>query len=461
MAGIGFSLRRLRKDGSLTGLAKMYGAAGLISSGSWLISIVTIVLAGALSAKLVPDRAMVPQFQVSVTYLFAFSLVLSSPLQLLFTRFTADRFFEKRDHRILPNLFGAMLLTSAVAGAVAGTAMLLWFQGLSPLYRILMVESFVMLCNLWLVIVVLTGLKHHTSVLASFAGAYAITLAGVLAGAPHGLEGLMAGFAAGHAFLLFTALFMVVRHYPGRGGLVAFEFLDRRKIFPSLALTGFFFGLAVWIDKLLFWANPLTSELVVGPLRSAYLYDVPVFLAYLSVVPGMAVFLVRMETDFAEAYSAFYDGVRGGAPLARIHELRDDMTMAARQGILEILKVQGLALVVLFIFAADVLALAGISDLFLPLLYVDAAAVGIQVLLLGLLNVFFYLDKRGTALLLCALFAGLNAAATLITQQLGYVFYGYGFALAVLVTTLVGMGQLHRTFDGLVRNTFMLQGGNG
>ena len=461
MAGIGFSLRKLRKDDSLGGLCKMYGAAGLISSGSWLISIITIVLAGTLSAGLVPDPAMVPQFQVSVTYLFAFSLVLSSPLQLMFTRFTADRFFEKRDRCILPNLLGAMFLTSAIAGALATAIVLLWFDGQSLLYRILMVEGFVMLCNLWLVIVVLTGLQHHGTVLASFAGAYAITLAGVLAGAPRGLEGLMAGFVAGHAFLLFTALRMVVRHYPGGGGLVAFEFLQRRKIFPSLALTGLLFGLGVWIDKLLFWANPLTSEAVIGPLRSAYLYDVPIFLAYLSVVPGMAVFLVRMETDFAEAYSAFYDAVRGGAPLARIEQLRDEMTTAARQGILEILKVQGLALMVLVIFAADVLALLGISELFLPLLYVDAAAVGIQVLLLGLLNVFFYLDKRKTALLLCAMFAGLNAAATLVTQQLGYVFYGYGFALSVLASTLVGMGLLHRTFDRLVRDTFMLQGGNG
>lgn len=459
MAGIGFSLRRLRGHGGLSGLCKMYAAAGLISSGSWLISIVTIVLAGVLSKPLVPSPDLVPQFQVSVTYLFACSLVLCGPLQLLFTRFAADRAFEKRDDLVLPNLFGAMLLVSVIAGVLATAVMLLYFDGHSLLYRALMVESFVMLCNLWLVIVVLTSLQRHGTVLLSFAGAYAITLAGVLLGAPHGLEGLMAGFAAGQAFLLFAALCMVVRHYPGRS-LMAFGFLRRDQVFPSLALTGLLFNLGVWIDKFLFWANPLTSEAVIGPLRSAYLYDVPVFLAYLSVVPGMAVFLVRMETDFAEAYTAFYDAVRDGASLERIEHLRDRMTVAARQGILEILKVQGLALVLLVVFAPDLLALAGISELFLPLLYIDAAAVGIQVLLLAVLNVFFYLDQRAMALKLCLSFAALNAVATMLTQRLGYVFYGYGFALAVLVATLLGMAHLHRTFDGLVRDTFMLQGGD-
>jgi uncharacterized membrane protein len=47
---------------------------------------------------------------------------------------------------------------------------------------------------------------------------------------------------------------------------------------------------------------------------------------------------------------------------------------------------------------------------------------------------------------------------TLITQELGIVFYGYGFATAVLVATLVGLSLLNDRFDGLVRDTFMLQG---
>ena len=52
---------------------------------------------------------------------------------------------------------------------------------------------------------------------------------------------------------------------------------------------------------------------MVGPLRSSLIYDLPIFLAYLAVIPGMAVFLLRIETDFAEAHGRFFDAVRGGA----------------------------------------------------------------------------------------------------------------------------------------------------
>lgn len=457
MAGIGFSLRKLDQRGGLTGLCKLYGAAGMISSGPWLISIITILFTGLWSVDLVPSPRQVPQFQVSVTYLFAGSLVLSGPLQLLFTRFVADRIFEKRDHRILPNLFGAMALTTLVAGSFAAALMFLGFAEQSLTYRVLMIESFVILCDLWLVIVLLTGLKYYGAVLMCFTAAYAITLGSSLLLASHGVEGLLGGFAVGQAVLLFVSLRLVVRNYPG-SDFIAFEFLRRDQVFPSLALTGFLFNFAVWIDKFLFWANPLTSERMIGMFRGSYLYDVPILLAYLSVVPGMSVFLVRLETDFAEHYAAFYSAVRNGAPLERIEALRDQMTISANRGIFEILKVQGLVLFLVILFAEDILALFGISELFLPLLYVDTAAVGIQVVLLAVLNVFFYLDQRGTALRICLVFAVLNTVGTLVTQKLGYVFYGYGFAGAVLVATLVGLSLLNERFDGLVRDTFMLQG---
>ncbi|MCG8421066.1 MAG: exopolysaccharide Pel transporter PelG [Proteobacteria bacterium] len=457
MAGIGFSLRRLGHGGGFTGLGKLYGAAGLISSGPWLISIITILFTGLWTVELVPERRDVPQFQVSVTYLFAGSLILSGPLQLLFSRLTADRVFEERNSRILPNLFGAMVVTGAAAGVVGTVVMFVGFAEQSLFYRIVMVECFIVLCDLWLVVVLLTALKFYGSVLASFAGAYGIILGCAILLAPYGLEGLLAGFAIGQAFLLFVALFLILRQYPS-DALIAFDFFDREQVFPSLAVTGFLFNYGVWIDKFLFWANPRTSEPMIGLFRGSYLYDIPVLLAYLTVVPGMSVFLIRLETDFAEHYTAFYDAVREGAPLERIEQLRDNMTVSAKRGIFEILKVQGLVFFLIILFARNVLPFFGISELFLPLLYVHAAAVGVQVLLLAVLNVFFYLDQRGTALRICLIFAVLNTVGTIVTQKLGYVFYGYGFAIAVAAAALVGLALLNRRFDGLVRDTFMLQG---
>jgi uncharacterized membrane protein len=56
----------------------------------------SMLLIGALCRGLVADAASVERFQVSVTWLFALSLILSGPLQLQLTRFIADRVYAGR-----------------------------------------------------------------------------------------------------------------------------------------------------------------------------------------------------------------------------------------------------------------------------------------------------------------------------------------------------------------------------
>jgi len=112
----------------------------------------------------------------------------------------------------------------------------------------------------------------------------------------------------------------------------------------------------------------------------------------------MAVFLVRMETDFAEQYDLFYNSVREGDTLQNIQYRKSQMIYTARQGIYEIFKVQGITVVLLLLWGKDILNAFGISSLYAPLLYIDIVGVGMQVLFLSILNVLFYLDDRKTSL---------------------------------------------------------------
>ena len=57
MAGVGFSLKKLRDDDSYTSLIRLYGAAGIISSGPWLLSILTLLFIGTMKVE-VPRRHM-------------------------------------------------------------------------------------------------------------------------------------------------------------------------------------------------------------------------------------------------------------------------------------------------------------------------------------------------------------------------------------------------------------------
>jgi uncharacterized membrane protein len=454
MAGIGFELRKILSRDSYTATLHAYVYAGLISSGPWVLSIISVMLVGIISLGLLLPNSLVGQFLVTVTYLMASSLILTGGLQLFFTRFVSDQLFEQRYEQILPNLLGILLMVTVGAGVLGVIVLALLFD--QPLiYRVMVLSNFVVLCNLWLVIIFLSGMKKYNRILLVMVVGYALMVASAWLLSFLKMPGLLLALLIGHGSLLFLYLYDILREYRAEK-MIAFDFLNRRNVFLSLLVTGFFYNFGIWVDKILFWFNPGTSNAVIGPLRASILYDMPIFIAYLAIIPGMAVFLVRIETDFAEWYDRLFRAIRDGETLPHIGSLTTEMTLSIRQGLLEICKVQGLTVVLLFLFAPRLLEWIGISSYYLPLFYIDLIGVSIQVVFMALLNVFFYLDKRRVVLELCVLFAVLNAGLTLLSMHLGPSFFGYGFTLSLLVCVLLGLARLSSALEDLEYETFML-----
>lgn len=453
MAGIGFELRKYLDEDSFTGTFKAYGFSGLISAGPWVLSILGVMLIGIVAISQKVGGRDVEQFTTSVTWMMGTSLILSGILQLVFTRYIADRLFEGRPHLINPNLFGAMLVTTLVSGLL-GLAVLVAFFDESLSYEALMLGNFVTLNNVWIVVIFVAGLKKFKLVLYSFAAGYSTTVLLSILLIPYGINGLLGGLLAGHAVLLFTMFAVVIPEHPVTNTVRA-DFFRRKQIFPVLIFVGLFYNFGIWIDKFMFWYFPGTSEAVIGPLRASLIYDLPIFLAYLSIIPGMAVFLLRIETDFAEAYDGFFNAVRGNANLQEIETLGNEMILAVREGIFQIIKVQGITVLILYMLGPKIIAWLGISDKFIHLYYIDLVGVAAQVLMLAVLNVLFYLDRLSDAFWLTLTLLLSNGAFTWISLQMGPQYYGYGFGLSMTITAFVGIFLLSSELENIEFRTFM------
>nr|MBX2825866.1 exopolysaccharide Pel transporter PelG [Gammaproteobacteria bacterium] len=401
------------------------------------------------------DSAYVEQFTTSVTWMMGASLVLTGLLQLVFTRFIADRLFEGRESLVNPNLLGAILLTTMVSGGLGVGLMFLLFHETFA-YEILMLANFVTLSNIWIVVIFVAGLRRFKLILLSFLAGYSTTVILSILLLPLGLPGLLLGLLAGHSVLLFSMLAIVLPEYPVTRAL-GFEFLRRNQVFPILIGVGFFYNLGIWIDKLLFWLTPATSEVVIGPLRASVIYDLPIFLAYLSIIPGMAVFLLRIETDFAEAYDGFFRAVRGHATLQEIEMLGNSMVVSVREGLFQIIRVQGVTVLLLYLMGPTLIAWLGISENYVHLYYIDLVGVAAQVLMLAVLNVSFYLDRLRDAFVLTLTLLVTNTVFTWISIQMGPAWYGYGFGISMTVTAILGFFMLSRVLDTLEFRTFMAE----
>ncbi len=454
MAGIGFEIRKILKKNTLLSVFEAYSYAGLIGSGPWLLSIIALMLIGILSLGIVLPKLLIIQFLTLITYMMAASLILTGGLQLMLTRFVADLFFTKDDDSVLPNLLGAQLITT-IGALLVGFAV--WpFLPLPVVTKIIILGGFVSLCNQWLGAIFLSGMKEYRLILITMLSGYAFMVLLALLLRDWQLDGLFFAFFAGEALLFFSFLFMIIRRYPGNK-LISFDFMSRKKVYYMLFFCGLFYNIGVWVDKILFWFSPSTSIHIIGPLRASPIYDLPIFLAYLSIIPGMAVFLVRMETDFVEQYDRFYSAIRGGSSLEEIYFLKDNMITTARGGLYDIFKIQGITVACLLLWGEQILTYIGIDPNYKTLLFIDVVGVGVQVIFLSILNILFYLDKRFTVLVLSGLFLALNIVLTYLSIALGPQFYGYGFALSTIITSVVGLFWLSRQFEDLEYETFMLQ----
>ena len=457
MAGIGFELRRILKKDSILSMAKAYGYSAMLSSGPWVISIVAILLVGFVNIASMKSGGNAVQFQVLITYtiILASSMVITGFIQLAFTRYIADNIFAHREDEVLPAYYGMLLIIWVVGFILVFPAALLVFPLQSNFFIIAVVSTFLMLSGVWVSNILAASLKYYKAVVFAYALSYGlIVVLSYFFG--NSLEKLISIFFLGNALLLIILMTLISKSYESKR-FISFIFFDQKTFYWRLGFAGLFYNLGVWIDKIIFWYHPLTGYQVIGKLHASIVYDLPIFIAYLSILPGMALFFYRLEADFAEKYALFFDAVRDGATLEIIRRYRNDMSEIVRHSIREIIMVQGIMNMILFMVAPQIFATLHIPQLYLGLFHVLTVGAQLQLGFMSVMALLYYLDRRRVAMWLSILFFLLNGVLTLISIYMGPAMFGYGYAVSLLIVFTLSLFILKRELWELDYETFMLR----
>lgn len=155
------------------------------------------------------------------------------------------------------------------------------------------------------------------------------------------------------------------------------------------------------------------------------------FLAYLSVVPSLAAFMLSVETRFFEEYTRFYGDIQRHVAYSKIESNHRDLVQSFLDGALNFVVLQGSVCIVGILVAPQFLDWFGISFAQLAIFRLGLLATvfhsGFQMILLA------YFDARQAVLALAGLFLATNGLLTLVTLKLGFRFYGYGYFLSALI----------------------------
>jgi uncharacterized membrane protein len=434
MAGIGFELRRLIRKNTIFGELEGYLYATVISSGPWVLSVLCLAGLGIYYSQQVhhPQHLL---FRVALVYCYAFSLIVTGPIQMVTTRYLADCYYVENEKITVPCFVCSLGLTLIVQTA-SGLWLLRFFEA-SLAFKLMTLLLYLTISSIWIGMVFLSAAKGYRAIVGAFFIGTAISLtASIFLGDRMGIEGLMAGYLLGQiVILLLLVLRLLVEFEPL--GTVDWRLLKAFKTYWTLGLTGLFLNAGVWIDKMIFWWSH-EGEVISGMVMSYRLYETCTFLAYLSVVPSMGYFLIKIETDFYESYREFFQAISRKKAYAPINQIKNNMGRALSEGARGVLIIQGTVTGLMIYLAPWIIEQLRFSPMSLGLIRISMIGSMVMSLFMLMVIMILYLDQKVHTLLLATLFMVSNGVLTWLSLQLGFAYYGYGFTYASLISLLAG-----------------------
>jgi uncharacterized membrane protein len=454
MAGVGFALRRLAERGDLLGVVQAYAHSAAASSGPWLYTIVCLATLTVYSLPIVGSEG-ITLFRAIVTYNFAFSLVFSGGVVRVVTRCLADQIYERRADQAPGMLIGGLLVLCLIQVPIV-VPFYLFVVDLPPALIAQSLINYFLVTGLWMVGVFLTALRVYTAISLSFIFGLACALGlALLGGRWAGVDGMLLGFNAGLAAILFLLVARTFAEYP-YPGVNLLRFLRTMRPYWSLALSGLFYNVAIWIDKWIMWLAPDRERIESGFVYHGT-YDTAMFLAYLSIVPSMAVFLMHLETRFYEKYLRFYREIENHATYDRIEEDHKTLIFELAGGLRNLIVIQATISLLCIVLAPRILEMLGTPMLQLGIFRFGVLGAFFHVLLLCLTIILSYFELRRQVLFLTGFFLVTNGIFTWYSLQHGFAYYGYGYFASALLSFLIGAMLTFREMGRIPYHTFITQ----
>lgn len=416
-----------------------------VTSGPWLLTTLVLVL---IRLSAIGAGPAVGDAERVITVVYAVVIVLSAPIDIVLSRYAADRVYEGRRDQVAAPLRRVLALTLLGFTAVGALAMLILRPPLAFAVPGAVLATIV--GGQWLLLSAAGGLSSPGIILRAFAlGAPASIAIALLLSRPYvmGPVGYLYGFAAGQLVTLALLLDGTLRALPAEededaaiGGAFRQYWL--------LALTAFAFHAGLWVDKL------MIRLIEGGAAASAYAGAAAV--AWLSVVPACAFLFVRVETVFSERFQAYYGALHDGASLAELERLAGDLRVEVARTLRGTAAVQaGVTLLCLLLvpILAPHLALGDGGARTFAWLLLGAAP---QVLALSATLLLYYFDFRAEAFAAATTQLLANGMFT-ASVALGDGPAGVGYAVACALSCGAAIALLHRRMSGLLERTFQEQ----
>lgn len=435
MAGIGFELKRIYKKRNLRSMLQGIGYSTIVTVGPTVMTILAVILSYRLLGISRESYANRELLSSMILYTFIFPFMITTPINTVWSRYIADKIFTEQFEDILSSYYVGLVCV-AVLGALLGIPFLVHSFFVSDISIRFLFTGYCLYMSLLIVFFTMTYLSatkdYKIITLYFFLGLFFGVLTGlflVLGLNDNLIDGILTGLMVGF-FLIAVLQFTYVRRYFRVHSKNYKECIHYLMQYKLLFFSSFFYVLGLYIHNFVFWTTRM-SVLVKNTFLSAPAYDMASYLAMMTNISTMVIFIVVVETDFHDRYQLYSEAVLR-LTLKEIRKAKDDMFRLLGNQIAYIVEVQAIITCLIFLIIEIFFPVIGFSGEIIQMYPVMAVGYFmIFIMYCNIIYLYYFSDHKGaffTALffLLVTFFVSLGA------RYLPIQFYGIGTFLGAL-----------------------------
>ena len=454
MAGIGFELRRLSTRGGIAAplSSALHGAS--VVAGPWLLTVTAMAMLQRLLDSTSPQAFTL---QSIIIYIFCISLIATAPVITASQRLVAEELYTSRFEEIR-NVYLLTVVLCVAAGAAGGLLVFGVLFRFGPNDLLLGVLAVATASMVWPAVAFASTVKAFKTITFGFFVGLAVALAATLAMLRIGADPALQAFAFSTGLGLAASFITlaVLRTFVSPAGELrsTLRKLARTAHRKRIIILGAGLSVvAIWADSMIVWASPYGTRMSIG-LSTAPHYDSALFIARLTMLPGLIYHLVSIDTSWFSAIRRFLSAIAGHGTLRKIEEQAGHLLELTNSSMVRLIVVQGAATLVLLFLAPVYLPASGL------------AYVQMSTLRFGILGAFFHVlfFVASTLVLNCGrerafmrlqlLFLVLNVSATALTLALPTAYLGMGYLAAATLGAIAALFALNNALKRLTQETF-------
>jgi uncharacterized membrane protein len=178
-------------------------------------------------------------------------------------------------------------------------------------------------------------------------------------------------------------------------------------------------------------------------------YDFPAFIALMTVLPAMVIFVVKTETSFFDDYKEYIKMLSGGGTLKDLESASKEMKTNMYNKLIQLLQIQLIISSVAIVASRYLFPLIGLGDE--SIIFFGYLAIGyFCIIAIHIIStIILYFDDRKNAFQIMVLFIVSHIICVAASVLIGEKVYGLGTAVAGIITLAVAFYKMRKGLSDL------------